>query len=200
MLAGLYEYGRGTSVGKRAVAYVSPRGQHSSMPEDVRDLPVVRASAKTGLLRMSTVVVFGPEAAFFSVYETDRSPAPARRVSARASEHDQCSDNYFCLFELTGQNHNFDCWVYNCDMVQFGPFYTGKGWFRLGDYNFNDRASSMYQRRDRDSLLAKDWTGSTGAGTRYCAESHSQDDSFGNNAIGNDQASAFANTPDDIHC
>jgi hypothetical protein len=174
----------------------------------VRSLPVVRASEKEGgLAGYETIVVFGQDAALFvqqrgasaTAVKTDRKRLGRIRARAAAESPPNygCPDNYFCLYN--DFDFNAGCLAF-CKRVQFGPAYTGNGWQRLGDHSFNDQAASMRNRRDRDSLLAQHWNGSTGTGTQYCADSHSSDASFANNAIGISQASAFANVPDDIHC
>lgn len=207
--AGFYEYGRGTSLpDKRAVAYVSPQGQHASMPASVRDLPVVEALAHSGQLQASTVVVFSPTAVLGVSIPTSAAGHRHRnhrhghkhRPKARKSNHGSCIDRYFCMFDLHEFNHTLlDCYA-GCAWIQLGPSDAAEGFKRLGNYGFNDRIDSVYNRRGNDSLLAKDWTGTTGAGTRYCSDSHSSDTTLGNNALGNNQASAVALPNDDIHC
>jgi hypothetical protein len=188
--AGFYEYGRGTSSGRRAVAYVVPVGQSDRMPAGIRRLPVVRSIEKhTDQFGLGTVVIFDAGA---SLFVPDRSTAHPRALPPDAYH---CSDNYFCLYSCGNWDLSYPP---RCTMVQFGAFFTGKGWQRLGDYGFNDKPVSMRNRRDLDSLLAKDWP--AGNSTRYCAESHSSDRGLTNNPIGTAQASSFANVPDDIHC
>jgi hypothetical protein len=115
-----------------------------------------------------------------------------RRPRAHASDVDAygCIDNYFCLYSSDG------FWWPN-PQVQFGADHTGEGWKSLSNYSFDNWTQSMRNRRDRDSLLARNGDGS---GIRYCADSHSSDKTLSNNPIGNRTASAFANVPDDIHC
>jgi hypothetical protein len=193
--AGFYEFGSGTSLRRRAVAYVVPYGQHGRMPASVRDLPVVRA-IETGSdgrsdFQSGTVVIFEPYASLF--VGTTATTARQPRVRARASAEDawRCQDNYFCLYDSTD-------WEPTISRVQFGSGFTGAGWFNLSDFGYGDIAESMRNRRDRDSLLARDFP--PGGSTRYCADSHSSDKTFSNNPIGNNHASSFANVPDDIHC
>lgn len=196
--AGFYEYGHGTSADTRAIAYVVPQNQANRMPASIEALPVTQSLLKGRDFELGSVVIFGPEASLSTMTNGARaagrrnlraSGSPKRRARMAAQDAYGCEDNYFCLY---------DCVLFDCAKVQFGPFYTGTGWHRLGDFAFNDRASSMRNRRDRDSLLARDWP--AGDSTRYCADSHSSDTTFGNNAIGGDEASSFANVPDDIHC
>lgn len=193
--AGFYEYGQGTTLHERAVAYVMPTGQLDQAPASVRDLPVVQSLANGGDFQRGTVVIFGPDTSLSTVpapkaSTTTKKPSK-RRLKARKAAQDAygCEDNYFCIY---------DCELFDCARLQFGPSYTGQGWQALGDYAFNDKAQSMRNRRDRDSLLARHWP--AGDSTRYCADSHSSDTTFGNNPIGANEASSFANVPDDIHC
>lgn len=196
--AGFYEYGQGTTLQERAVAYVVPTGQLDQAPASVRNLPVVQSLANGGDFQRGTVVVFGPDTSLSTVSTPKASTAAKRpskrRIKARKAAQDAygCEDNYFCIYDC----QEFS--TFNCNRLQFGPSHTGQGWRRLGDYAFNDRAESMRNRRDRDSLLARDWP--AGNSTRYCADSHSSDTTFGNNALGPNEASSFANVPDDIHC
>jgi hypothetical protein len=209
---GFYEYGRGTSIGTRAVAFVATAGPLSGMPASVSRLPVVKAmKQETGLTIYRAIIVLGPDAALF--IDDGRGAASGVRkqqrrvvahVAVESAPNYGCPDNYFCLYTHEWWNSNAQaCGVPSlCRKVTFGPSYTGTGWHRLGDSNFNDQTLSMRNRRDRDSLLAKDWTypPGEGTGTRYCADSHSSDASLDNNPIGGWTASAFANVPDDIHC
>jgi hypothetical protein len=64
-------------------------------------------------------------------------------------------------------------------------------------------------RRDNDSLLNKNNPATNGSNDRYCSDSHSSDmdltNNFGGPAFpgadgGDNEASAFANPMDDIHC
>jgi hypothetical protein len=197
--AGFYEFGAGTTTGRRAVAYVVPYGQAGRMPASVRDLPVVDATeepAGVSDFDLGTVVIFGPDVSLVvSQGEPAASTPVGRRGVAHTSAADQygCDDNYFCLYS---------CGFFDrgpgCAKVQFGSVFTGRGWQRLGDYGFNDRTQGMRNRRGYDSLLARDWP--AGSSTRYCADSHSADATLSNNALGERHASSFANVPDDIHC
>ena len=188
--AGFYEYGSGTTLpDQRAVAYVAPLGEYEKMPQNVRDLPVIVADeAEGGSFRKGTVVVFGPEAALFDARGATTAKAK-RRIRARAAADAYgCSDLYFCLyagFDWTG------------DRVQFGTVFKGTGWHALSDYGFNDRADSMRNRRNNDSLLREHYPPS---GDSYCADSNSVDSTFSNNAIGDNEASAFNNTAGDGSC
>jgi hypothetical protein len=77
------------------------------------------------------------------------------------------------------------------------------GWQSLSACcNFNDRAESMQNRRNFDSLLNRNYPATNGANDRYCADSQSEDFDLGNNFGGNgrNKASAWANTPDNVHC
>ncbi len=196
--AGFYEYGRGTTFERRAVAYVVPLGQSDAMPTSVRDLPVVKAirGESPSDFDRGAVVIFGPEASLFAAAPSAAKAARTQRIFGRTADIDayQCSDNYFCLYSCVNWDLSYQP---TCRKVQFGAYYTGTGWHRLGDFSFNDDTNSQRNRRDRDSLLAQHWPA---GGTQYCAESHSSDSTLSNNAIGNRAASAFANVPDDIHC
>jgi hypothetical protein len=64
-------------------------------------------------------------------------------------------------------------------------------WTNLGDYGFNDQASSSRNRRDRDSRLAEH-TG--GGGDIHCYDSHSSDADFG--GWGDDASSLWNNSGD----
>jgi hypothetical protein len=55
----------------------------------------------------------------------------------------------------------------------------------------------MRNRRNNDSDMAQH---NDGGGTRYCADSHSVDSSFSNNAINNNEASSIRNWQSDGHC
>ncbi len=194
--AGFYEYGRGTTLAKRAVAYVVPPGQSDAMPASVLGLPEVRALKRESPndFDRGTVVIFGPDASLLAEARAPAKNARVKGIFGRTAAVDsyQCSDSHFCLYTCMWWDLTYDCWK-----VQFSGAYNGTGWHRLGDYGFNDVASSQRNRRDRDGLLAQHWPA---GGTQYCADSHSSDATLSNNPIGNNQASAFANVPDDIHC
>lgn len=209
--AGFYEFGAGTDTGNRAVAYVVPLGQADKMPSSVRDLPEAVALAESGIFHRATVVIFEPDTSLVIPNQTAWSAAVRRaeqpvedraatqtRARAAAEDFYGCSDNHFCIYNLPDWGKTIvPFWP---GYLQLGPDHTGEGFKRLGNYSFNDITSSMRNRRDRDSLLAEHWNGSTGTGTRYCADSHSSDGTLSNNAIGDNSASAFANVPDDAHC
>ena len=86
--------------------------------------------------------------------------------------------------------------IVNFDLNAFvlrwdGPTYFGTGWWNIGaGSGLNNNAESMVNHRDNgDSLMADLYNGD---GTRYCAQQHSEDGTFSNNPIGNNQASSVA--------
>lgn len=191
--AGFYEFGSGT-LGKRSVAYVAPYGDWSRLPASVRDLPVVSAIASLAPSELdpSTIVIFGPGAA--SIHPLDgQAVSTARRQSPRARAANpppnyDCPDQHLCLYDAD----NWQSSVFTFS----GPFYNGTGWWRLSDWGWGDRANSVRNRRGYDGLLNRNWPPN---GAQYCSDSHSSDLTLSNN-IGNNEASAIANVPDDIHC
>lgn len=196
--AGFYDFGGGKTLGEPNVAYVVPYGQRDRMPASVRNLPVVRAIEKPegqpNDFDLGVVVLFGPDASLgVPLREMPAGTAPNNRAVAHMSEEDayRCERNYFCIYHL---------YWWAGYRLQWGPAWTGLGWWRIYDFNpgMADNASSMRNRRNYDSLLARDWP--AGNSIRYCAESHSSDSVLGDNAIGNNTASSFANVADDIHC
>lgn len=195
--AGFYEFGR-FATGHDAVAYVVPRGEAGQMPKEIRDLPLVREIAdETNLLRTSTVVVFGSYVVEWTEPRTFARPATrTRRKRARAAIGDPpCPDNTLCLYDYDnfwGPDPPQDAGI------AFGANYTGDGWVHLGNFGWNDRANSVVNRRDRDSLLNQH-NPPAGGSSRYCSESHSSDSDLSNN-FGDNQATLFANTPYDNQC
>jgi hypothetical protein len=193
--AGFYEFGKGTSLGTRAVAYVVPYGQADRMPADVEDLPAVQAidqpSGQPTDFDLGTVVIFGPDVSL-SVPAQELGSRARNGAVAHISAQDQyrCEDRYFCLYSTRR---------FAGARIQFGPLFTGTGWHRLSDYAWNDKSYSMRNRRDYDSLLDSEWPPRRTYWTSYCADSHSSDDWLVDNPISY-HASAFANVPDDIHC
>lgn len=198
--AGFYEYGLSSPWDKPAVAYVVPPGQLERMPASVRALPIVKSlENETAVFQNRSTVVILDRSMFRTVPKTEvttqaarsRREKRTRRPVARAADVDPwgCPSYYFCIYDQQGFQG-----------TAHGLYGNGTGWFGLSAINFNDRAESMRNRRNNDSLLAEHWSGTNGYGTRYCADSHSSDREFTNNAIGNNEASAWANTPDNIHC
>ena len=209
---GFYRY-KLPEVDKYAVSYVSPPGRLDEMPARVRNLPMVRGIVNEGnpALGVASMVIFSPGAITFVHPEPSAAAARhtprSRTIKTRAwaadgSDHPHgCNDRNFCLYD------GADFFMPSlCYPLQLGPFYDGSGWQRLSNFlvggslcsgHWGDRASSQVNRRGHDSLLNRDWPAT---GIRYCSESHSEDRSLGDNAIGGNDASAFANVPDDIHC
>jgi hypothetical protein len=191
--AGFYEFAPAAGREGLGVVYVIPAGELGKVPASVRDLPIVKSFEDPGGhpgFDFGTTVIFGPYAAL--TIPQDRLVATAagnsRPARAKASTPDAygCEEVSFCLY----------------DMVGFTGIYLtlqgyGTGWFNLSQWSFSDRASSMRNRRNNDSLLAEHVNG---GGAGYCADSHSSDTSFNDNPIGNNRASSAALVPDDIHC
>jgi hypothetical protein len=109
--AGFYEYGQGTTLHARAVAYVVPTGQLDQAPASIRDLPVVQSLADGGDFQRGTVVIFGPDTSLSTIPAPKASIATTkpskRRLKARKSAQDAygCEDNYFCIYDCSW----FDC-------------------------------------------------------------------------------------------
>lgn len=179
--AGFYEYGQGTTVGKRAVAYVVPYGQSESMPASIRNLPEVKAleSGATNDFQLGTVVIFGPG---ISLLIPNPAAPTVRRQARRDIDAYNCYSQHLCLYY---------CWLWSttgpCTRIQFNASYAGRGWYNLGDFAFNDATYSVRNRRDHDSLLARD---NNGNGTPWCGQQHSVDTDLHDEPIGGRQASS----------
>jgi hypothetical protein len=164
----------------RAVVYLSTPGQLGRMPASVRRLRVVRD------LQLALGSEFG--AATLVVIENgimrivpSRASASRRRMKARtAHAWHGCPDLYFCLWENASWSGGWWPW--------YGPEYYGTGWWNYRN-GFNNVADSMVNHRDGDTLLADLYDGD---GTRYCARQQSEDSTFGNNPIGNNEVSSVA--------
>jgi peptidase inhibitor family I36 len=178
--AAFYDYGLGTMIGNRAVAFVVPHGQFDRMPASVRALPLVRQiEAETDFFKTSTVVVFGPHVFEWTPVESRATAARKqrvkrnRRIRARAAVgNPPCPDNTFCLYDQDNLEPGGAAW---------GSNYTGAGWQALSNFGWNDRANSVANRRDRDSLLNKNYPATGGSNDGYCSDSHSSDWDLTNN-------------------
>jgi hypothetical protein len=216
-LAGFYEYGLlNPDYGKRAVGYVIPPGQADRMPASIRNLPIVKALVSDTKVFEDGSAIFVIDRSVFGgippveiAARTASSSATARGIRTRAVRRagralrrtraraaltaSRCPDFYFCVFGL--QNLQGEWW---------GLHGNGTGWLALSACcnNFNDMAVSQQNRRNNDSLLNRNYPPTNGANDRYCADSMSEDYDLDNNFGGNGRlvASAWANTPDDIHC
>jgi len=182
--AGFYEFGQGTTLGEKAVAYVIPPGQLDRAPAAIKALPVVRDMAPSDFAT-GTVIVVGTDVAAW--IPASRVAGAAVRPRAHAADIDPygCPDQYFCVYE----NASF-----TGTRIQIHEISPNSVWTQLTDWAFNDKASSERNRRDRDSWLAQDLSG---GGTRHCYDSHSSAASFG---TFNDEASSTYNSPGDGSC
>lgn len=106
-----------------------------------------------------------------------------------------CGDNEFCLFSCPDQNNGVGC--YNWLKLSVDKLSPSEGWKGRGQWNFDNQAESMVSHRNKDNEIA---SGYGGDGDRYCADSHSEDGTFSNNALGNDRASSVKAFNDDGHC
>jgi Peptidase inhibitor family I36 len=195
---GFYEYGTGSWIRTRAVAYVAPRGSLDQMPASVSNLPFVEEiRTTTSLFQTGTVVVLSHGMIEWNAPAAVQAARNARhRIRARAAADEYgCVDNRWCLYDQDG---------YGGDMIVMSSLFNGQGWLQLGSWN--DRANSVRNRRDNDSLLAHD---SYGAGDQYCSDSHSVDSDLSNNLGGvwagdlnggDNDATSFAQPMDDVHC
>lgn len=172
------------------------------MPASVRNLTVVRdfeLSLNSEVVNTATLVVIDRGARLVipaGDVVTARRPganktAARRRMRPRVAYHPEpwhgCGNLYFCVY--TGGDYG------GIRTELYGPSYYGRGWFNFGSSS-NNTHDSMVNHRDGDSLLAD---GYNGGGTRYCARQQSEDSTFSNNPLGNNQASSFAllgSTPD----
>jgi hypothetical protein len=186
--AGFYEFGQGTRLAEKAIAYVIPPGQLDRAPAAIKALPVVRDTAPGDFATGTVIVVGTGVAAWVPADGIARATSrAAERPRARAADVDPygCPDQYFCVYE----NASF-----TGTRVQIHAISSNGVWAQLTDFGFNDRASSQRNRRDRDSWLAENISG---GGERHCYDSHSSDASFG---TFNDKASSTYNSPGDGSC
>lgn len=163
-----------------AVVYLSKPGQFGRMPASVRSLRVVmdfETTAGSGVSAATLVVIDSGIA-----YVTSGDLAAAGRNPRARAAHSWhgCPDYYFCLYGTP----DFGGGV----LPFYGPDYYGQGWFNLGS-SWNNIADAMVNHRDGDTLLADLYNGD---GTRYCARQQSEDSTFSNNPIGNNQVSSVA--------
>jgi hypothetical protein len=134
-------------------------------------------------------VIFGADASLF----VPEDGAEARKAARRDIDAYNCYSQRFCLY---------GCWNWDqagpCGgRLQFGASYAGQGWFNLGDVGRNDWVYSMRNRRDNDSLLARD---NNGNGTKWCGQQHSVDSNLADEPIGSQSASSFRLTQIPNHC
>jgi hypothetical protein len=183
--AGFYAFGR-----HRSVAYVVPRHQAEQIPPSVRNLPTVRSIARPGGhpgFDFGTLVIFDPGAVLTVPQSVLDGRGKGRWPATRGSGGTGCDNRHFCLWDYTdfvGRG------------IEFGPEFKeprrADGWKPLSRFDFNDKANSMHNNRNKNSFLAEHWTGRSGGGTQYCAEERSEDSWLGNNPIDRNEASAFA--------
>lgn len=160
----------------RSVVYLAKAGEFHRMPESVRSLSIVRDLAQTPGFDSDANDVLIVDQGILGVVPAARASAAAR-PRAKAASLSDCSDRYFCIWDL--QDYIGLLWKI------YGPDWTGTGWHNM----YGNMGSSMANYREGDSLLAD---GSAGGGTRYCARENSVDSTLGNNAIGNNNASSWA--------
>jgi hypothetical protein len=191
-VAGYYEFGRGTTLGDQAVAYVIPPGQLAAAPAEVRSLRVIKDIAASDY-ETGTVIVFDSGAAMW-VPAVQAQAALAARTASRhrrrpvaraAADQYGCADSYFCIYSG---------FTWLGTRLQWHDINQGSNWTNLTDWGFNDEASSSRNRRDRDSWLAEH---TNGGGDRHCYNSHSSDADFG--GWSND-ASSLYNSAGDAGC
>jgi hypothetical protein len=178
----------------RAVVYFSKPGQLGRMPASVRSLTAVSDFETSAGSKVNTAALVVIDRGLFYVspggsVAAGRSRPDVRRPEARAAHSwHGCPDLYFCLYGTPGWGGGVLPW--------HGPTYYGTGWWNLGGGSWNNIADSMVNHRDGDTLLADLHNGD---GTRYCARQQSEDSTFGDNDIGNNQVSSVAllgSTPD----
>ena len=160
----------------RSVVYLAKAGHLDRMPESVRDLAIVRDLVQTPGFSWEANDVLIVDQGILGVIPAERA-AVAARPRARVASLGECSDRYFCIWDL--EDYIGLLWKIS------GADWTGTGWHNM----YGNMGASMANYREGDSLLAD---GSAGGGTRYCAIENSVDSSFDNNAIGNYNASSWA--------
>lgn len=159
-----------------AVVYLSKPGELDRMPASVKNLTAVQDYGRSAKSSLDTDTVVVVDHGIVMVVPDQRAAAAAH-PRAKAARLEDCADRKFCIFD----GENFIGLYFAAD----GPTYTGIGWSNFG----TNVGASMANTRDGDSLLADH---SLGEGTRYCAREQSVDSDFGNNAIGNHNASSWA--------
>jgi Peptidase inhibitor family I36 len=181
--AGFYAY---TDRGVDRLAYVIPPGQRDQIPSQVEQLPVVEAADEfPEEFTAGAITVFGPGVSMYTPAALTGSSARKRaRAAALPPDSFNCYDMYFCIYE------DYD---WRGRRLQFHDMGY---WMNLSSWDFNDRADSMRNRRDRDSWLAEH---ANGGGDRHCYDSHSSDSSFGGLGywtFGDDASSVYNSTGD----
>lgn len=201
--AGFYEYSTLQGSGERAVAYVIPPGELESAPDNVRMLPLVASSSPSDLAN-ATAVVFGPGALLVEGDRTAiaRGQRPKGSLSGKRKpgvklrrSADQCGNNEFCLFDCEDQYTGIYC--NNYLRLSANTLPPAADWENLSQWNFQNKADSMVNNRNNDNMLARQ---PNGDGARYCADSHSEDNTFSNNNPGNNQASSVRALNHDSAC
>jgi hypothetical protein len=183
--AGFYEYSPLRTSDQRSVAYVAPPGELGSAPDSIRALPVVALSPREHI-DSATAVVFEPGAL---LVEGDAQAQTEKRAAS------DCPDNGFCLFDCEDQFVGVGCYSYL--ILTHDTLPPADGWENLIQWNFGNRAESMVNHRNGDNKLAKL---TNGDGAHYCAQSHSEDDTFSNNNPGNNEASSVRAFANDTEC
>lgn len=153
--------------------YYLPRGTAHQAPREVMATPAYRDTLPAEFAS-SEVVIFGPDAV--GLYK----PSDPTIMG-------HCYSGWFCLWEHSG---------WNGDHVRFQS--VGY-WQHLSNYGFNDRTSSVKNRRGADSKLSQHIDGSNNpGGTIRCYDSNSSVSYVGDGF--NDEASGLKNFSGDGQC
>ena len=127
-------------------AYWVPRGRAGEAPAEIRATHAFQASQRVGAHRQAGELIYSPTASV--VYYGSSSGL------ARASGYNSCPNGWFCMWRNSG---------YSGRMIQLSS--TGF-WQNLSAYGFNDRASSLRNRKsNKATTVAKN---NNGGGGQLC--------------------------------
>lgn len=170
---GFYRVRSAKNAADTITVYWMPRGTARSAPAAIRATPAYRDTLAAEFAS-SEVAIFSPGAIGFY------NPSDPSVMS-------HCYDGWFCLWEHSG---------WGGDHVRFQS--TGY-WQHLSNYGFNDKTSSVKNRRNNDSKLSQHIDGNENpGGTIRCYDSNSSVSYVGDGF--NDEASGLKNYASDGQC
>ena len=134
------------SEGPARAAFWTPRRHADDAPPAIKATPAYKASRRAGAHAIAGAAIYGPEASV--VYY------PSNLPGARVSGLGQCPNSWFCLWRNSG---------FSGSMLQFKNCCN---WQNLTAYNFNDKVSSLANRKSNHAAKVAKHT--NGNGSQLC--------------------------------
>jgi hypothetical protein len=167
--------------GGRAVAYVVLPGTWSSVPSEIKQLPLaddLLPAEKT----TKSLIIYGPGTMESWPWAPDAPAAAAsthKKVKAHTAAASDCTSPWFCLFN----DPNFG--DHKCQWQSTGSWQIAGGCYYA--------ASSMVNRRGGYSLIERAYA------DHYCALPNSQDASLSNNGYNDNATETYLSTASTYH-